>query len=49
MKTWMIVIETENSLHRNWFDNPENHPKFKALFRKHIENILPNNLDKTSP
>ena len=49
MKTWMVVIETENSLHRNWFDNPENYPKFKASFRIHIENILPNNLYKTSP
>lgn len=49
LKTWMVVIETENSLHRNWFDNPENHPKFKVSFRNHIENILPNNLYKTNP
>lgn len=48
MKTWMVVIETENSLHRNWFDNPENYTKFKVSFRIHIENILPNNLEKTS-
>jgi hypothetical protein len=49
MKTWMVVIETENSLHRNWFDNPENNPKFKESFRIHIQNILPNNLDQPCP
>lgn len=41
MKTWLVVIETENSLHRMWFDNPENYVKFKEPFRKHIQNILP--------
>lgn len=49
MKTWYVVIETENSLHRKWFDNPENTNKFKESFRLHIQNILPTNLNKTSP
>lgn len=43
MKTWSVVIDTENSLHRKWFDNPENTNKFKESFRLHILNILPNN------
>jgi hypothetical protein len=47
MKTWLVVIETENSLHRKWFDNPENSTKFKESFRKHIQYILPVNFDKT--
>jgi hypothetical protein len=36
MKTWTVVIETENSLHRKWFNNPENHNKYKDSFRKYI-------------
>lgn len=48
MKTWFVVIETENSLHRKWFDNPENFAKFKESFRKHIQDILPINIEKTS-
>jgi hypothetical protein len=48
MKTWFVVIETENSLHRKWFDNPENSAKFKESFRKHIQSILPVNFDRTS-
>jgi hypothetical protein len=48
MKTWFVVIETENSLHRKWFDNPENSAKYKESFRKHIQSILPVNFDRTS-
>ena len=48
LKTWYVVIETENSLHRKWFDNPENTNKFKESFRLHIKNILPTNNHKTS-
>jgi|LauGreSBDMM110SN_4_FD.fasta_scaffold99995_2 hypothetical protein len=48
MKTWFVVIETENSLHRKWFDNPENFAKFKESFRKHIQDILPVDFDKTT-
>jgi hypothetical protein len=33
MNTWLCVIETENSLHRAWFDAKENHSKFKDGFR----------------
>ena len=36
MATWLCVIETENKLHRKWFDAEENHSKFKAGFRKFI-------------
>ncbi len=49
MKTWLVVIESENSLHRKWFDNQENSAKFKESFRMHIQNILPTNFDKTTP
>jgi Fe-S cluster assembly ATPase SufC len=42
MKTWAMVIETENSLHRNWFDHPDNRLKFKESFRQYISTILPN-------
>ena len=43
MKTWSVVIDTENTLHRKWFDNPENTNKFKESFRLHIHTILPVN------
>jgi hypothetical protein len=36
METWTIVIETENRLHRKWFDNIENHNKYKDSFRNYI-------------
>ena len=49
MKILHIVIETENSLHRKWFDNPENSNKFKKSFRIHILNILCTNVNKTLP
>ena len=49
MKTWSVVIDTENTLHRKWFNNPENKNKFKESFRLHIQNILPDNLSKLSP
>lgn len=40
MKTWFVVIETENSLHRRWFDNPDNIGKFKDKFRLYVQNTL---------
>ncbi len=43
MQTWYVVIETENNLHRKWFDNPENAKKFKESFRKYIQDTLPCN------
>ncbi len=36
MATWYCVIDTENSLHRNWFDAVENHSKFKDNFRAFV-------------
>lgn len=43
MKTWSVVIDVENSLHRKWFDNPDNTNKFKESFRLNIQNNLPVN------
>ncbi len=43
MKTWSVVIDVENSLHRKWFDNPDNTMKFKESFRLNIQNNLPVN------
>ena len=48
MKTWSVVIDIENSLHRKWFDNPENTKKFKESFRLNIQNNLPADFDKNS-
>jgi hypothetical protein len=48
MKTWSVVIDIENSLHRKWFDNPENTKKFKESFRLSIQNNLPADFDKNS-
>lgn len=43
LKTWSVVIETESCLHRYWFENPENFPKFKDSFRLHVaQNYLQN-------
>lgn len=36
MKTWSVVIDAENELHRKWFDNPENSKKYKESFRNFI-------------
>ena len=41
MKTWAIVIETENKIHRNWFDAEENINKFKDNFKAYITNNYP--------
>ncbi len=38
MKTWGVVIEAENALHRTWFDSPENKSKFKEEFITYIAN-----------
>lgn len=40
-ETWKPVIVAENKLHRKWFDNPENHHKFKDRFREYIQNNFP--------
>jgi hypothetical protein len=41
MKTWSVVIDTENALHRTWFDQPENAPKFKEEFRVFVQGKYP--------
>jgi len=41
METWSVVLDTENSLHRKWFDNPENTGKFKESFRQFISDKYP--------
>ena len=41
MKTWSVVIDTENLLHRAWFNQPENAPKFKDEFRDYIQKQYP--------
>lgn len=43
MKTWSVIIDTENQLHRQWFDNPENYSKFKESFRLYISQAYPTN------
>ncbi len=46
-ETWEPVIVAENKLHRKWFDNPENHHKFKDRFREYIQNNYPQEYKKT--
>lgn len=36
-RTWYPIVETENLLHRKWFDRPENRKKFKVAFHRFIE------------
>lgn len=36
MRTWSVVIENENRLHRRWFEQAENQSKFKKEFRDFI-------------
>lgn len=43
MKTWSVVIDTENALHRKWFDHPESISKFKESFRLYIAKAYPVN------
>jgi hypothetical protein len=46
-ETWKPVIVAENKLHRRWFDNPENHHKFKDRFRDYIQNNYPQDYKNT--
>ncbi len=39
--TWYPIIDTENRLHRAWFDAEANRHKFKAQFRRFIETRYP--------
>ena len=36
-ETWGVILVHEATLHRAWFENPRNHPKFKDRFRRHIQ------------
>ena len=40
-ETWRPVIVAENKLHRSWFNQPENHHKFKDSFRDFIQKEFP--------
>lgn len=40
-ETWYPIIETENKIHRAWFDLPENRRKFKERFCRFIEARYP--------
>ena len=42
MVTWKPAIDSENRLHRAWFDNPENAYKFKESFKEYIRANYPN-------
>jgi hypothetical protein len=39
MKTYSVVLEHENSLHRKWFDHPENQNKYKESFKNFISKM----------
>jgi GrpB-like predicted nucleotidyltransferase (UPF0157 family) len=47
-ETWEPAIDFENTLHRSWFDNPENHYKFKQRFRDYIRANFPASVEKNS-
>lgn len=40
-ETWKPVVVAENKLHRSWFENPENHHKFKERFRMYVAENFP--------
>jgi hypothetical protein len=35
-ETWLPIVCVENRLHRNWFEQPENHLGFKERFREFV-------------
>lgn len=37
--TWLRVINVEKKLHGKWFDNTDNHNKFKAEFRQFVNDL----------
>ena len=41
LKTWIGVLETENHLHRSWFEAPENGHIFKDEFKAFIHEKFP--------
>src|SRR5215469_7760302 len=40
-ETWYPVVAAENTLHRKWFDLPENRSKFKQGFINFVEKRYP--------
>ena len=40
-ETWGVILAYEARLHRAWFEEPRNHPKFKDRFRQHINATVP--------
>lgn len=40
LRTWNVVLHIENELHRTWFDEAENHNKFKTDFREYVKTKL---------
>lgn len=35
-ETWFPIIKAESQLHRGWFEDPANGPRFKESFRNYI-------------
>jgi hypothetical protein len=40
-ETWYPIIASENALHRQWFELPENRRRFKQRFVRFIEKQYP--------
>jgi len=40
MEVWHSAMEIENSLHREWFDHPENKYKFRPKFREYVNKMF---------
>lgn len=40
-ETWLPVLEAEVTLHRAWFERPENRARFKASFWSQIQKMYP--------
>ena len=40
-ETWYPIIASENALHRDWFELPENRRRFKQRFVRFIEDQYP--------
>ena len=38
-RTWYPVLIVESRRHREWFDDPENHDKFKAEFHEFVQDF----------
>jgi hypothetical protein len=38
-KTWEVIIDVENRLHRSWFESGENKCRFKESFIEYIKHL----------